>query len=117
MGLTADKVVLQTFTAQAAGTIVGNWFDLSGYRSGAFYMVASAVTGSWTPTLQLSPDEVAADVINPYPTGEVAALTPLSAPGVSRSPAIGVLQAAFVRVSSVVATGPVTGSIFFIGKV
>jgi hypothetical protein len=120
MALTAEKVVLQSFTAQAAGTIVGNWVDLSAYRSGAFYMTASVNGGTWTPSLFLSPDEGAlagsASVLA-YPTGEVAALAALTGVGMSRSPVIGVLQATYVRVSSVIATGPVTGSIYFIGKV
>lgn len=116
MSLEADKVILQTPTAQAAGTVVGNWVDLSGYRSGAFYMAVSAITGSITPTLHLSPDEV--NVLNPLPLTEVNTIAALSAIGMSRSPVLGqALQVPYVRVSSVIATGPVTGSIFFIGKV
>ena len=114
MSLRSDKFVLQTLVAAGAGTPIGNWFDLSGYSVGAFVLVVSAITGSITPAFQMSADEQT--VIGAIPAGELAAPTAVSAAGQTRYPFIGPINQAWVRVSSLVVTGPVTASVFFVGR-
>lgn len=125
--LTADKILLQTLVAAGAGTVNGagngpaggpSWVDLSAYRSGAFWLLVTTIAaGSITPSFQMSPDNGTTIVAGGIPTAELAAPIAVTVAGAVRYPFIGNMQQAFVRVSSVIATGPVTAQMFFIGKV
>lgn len=114
MGIRSDKInVLSLAGISASGN--GNWFDLSSYRSGAFWAVTIAVTGSITPVFQMSPDN-GTTIITPIPTGELAAPAAINATGGVRYPFIGNMNQAWVRVNYTIVTGPVSLNIFFIGQ-
>jgi len=118
MGYHSDRIVLQTLTAAGAGTVLGNWMDLREFVTGAFYAVVTNVTGSITPSFELSADGTTAGRLTSgvIPVAELAAPTGISAAGVTRYPLIGAANLAWVRVSSVIATGPVTSVISFVGR-
>jgi hypothetical protein len=113
--LGADKIVLQQLTAVGTGSPNGNWFDLSGYRNGAFWVVVTSIAaGSLTLSFHMSPD--ASNDAGAIPAGELAVPTAISAAGVTRYPFIGNMAQAFVRAQSAIVTGPVTATVYFIGK-
>jgi hypothetical protein len=122
MALDSDKVLMLSMNAQAAGTANGGWFDLSGYSAGAFYLIVTAVTGSITPSFQMSPDN-GATIIGAIPNAELATPGAVSANGATRYPFVSSaaanppgLEWPWVRCSATIATGPVTGQVFFIGR-
>jgi hypothetical protein len=114
VGLNADKIQMQNLVAAGAGAANGGWIDLSGFRSGAFWLIVASIgAGSITPAFQMSPDAGLSSLA--LPSAELAAPTAISAPGVTRYPFIGNMQQAWARVVSTIVTGPVTASIYFIG--
>ncbi len=121
MGYRSDRIVLQTLTAQGAATVLGNWMDLREFVSGAFYAAVNVTAGTLTPSFQMSADGTTAGLLSAalgvIPAAELATPAGIST-GVSvvRYPLIGAANLAWVRVSSVIATGPVTGVISFVGR-
>ena len=120
--LGSDKILMMNMNAQAAGTANGGWFDLSGYSAGAFYLVVTAVTGSITPSFQMSPDN-GATVIGNIPNAEVATPGAVSGNGATRYPFVSSaaanppgLEWPWVRAVATIVTGPVTGQIYWIGR-
>ena len=119
----SDVITMQKLTVQAAGTVNGNWVDLSGYRTGAFYVIVSAFVGSIAPSFQMSPDNGNTIIAGGIPVTEVASPGALAAvastryPFLSANPGPTSIEWPWVRVSSVITTGPVSATILFIGKV
>jgi hypothetical protein len=116
MALNSDKVLMQTLAAATVGgsPYVSNWFDLSAYVVGAFWIIET-VGGTLTPTFQMSPDN-GVTFITPIPVGELAAPGAIATPGAIRYPFIGPINQAWVRVSSAVTVSAVTAQVFFIGR-
>jgi hypothetical protein len=111
-----DYLELLALTNQAAGTVHGNWVNVSGYAAGALWSAISALTaGSVTWSIDMSPDG-GATVVTPVPTGELAAPAGISGVGNARYPFIGPMNQRFIRATAVVVTGPVTGGLFFAGR-
>lgn len=115
MGLKSDTILLQTLTAAAAGTLNSNWFDLSGYVSGAFYLVVTNITGSITPSIHTSPDSGVTDT-GALATGELATPGAVNATGGTRYPFLIPMQVPWVRIVSTIVTGPVTAKYYFVGR-
>jgi hypothetical protein len=114
MGNLTDKITLQTLNAVGVSTVNGNWFDLSAYVDGAFWIVMT-VGGTLTPTFQMSPDN-GITLVTPIPVAELAAPAGISAPGAIRYPFIGVVNQAWVRVSSAITVSAVTAVVYFLGR-
>lgn len=114
MGNLSDKILLQTLTAQGVGTVTSGWFDLSGYVTGAIWVVQT-VGGTLTLTVQMSPDN-GGSFISPVPTAELAAPTGVTGVADGRFPFIGPMNQSFVRLSSAVTVSAVTAQVFFIGR-
>jgi hypothetical protein len=121
MSLRSDRLLMQQLTSQAAGTSNGPWIDLSGYRSAAFYLVVTALTGTVAVAFHMSADQ-SVD-IGAIPTAELGTALTLSAPGAVRQPFIWttpgppVPEWPWVRAVSTVTTGPATANVYFIGSV
>jgi hypothetical protein len=115
MGLRSDRILIQTLTAQGVGTVNSNWFDLGSYKAGAFYLVVTAGTGTWTPTFQTSPDN--GNTVGPsVATAEMAAPAAVTGVGNARYPFILPMTVPWMRVQSVITVAAVTGVVYFIGR-
>lgn len=114
MGNFSDKILLQTLTAAPVSTVNSPWFDLSGYITGAIWVVQT-VGGTNTIAVQMSPDN-GASFISPVPTGELAAPTGVTGVADGRFPFIGPMNQEFIRISSVITVSAVTGAVYFIGR-
>ncbi len=115
MGLRSEQILLQTLTGAGAGTVNGNWFDLSDFISGAFYLDVTAITaGSITITPQTSVDGT--NSAGGLVSSELAAPGAVTAVGWTRYPLLIPASLPFVRISSAIVTGPVSAMVYFVGR-